>query len=139
MQNNHAAAINAQQQQLATISQQQGQFGGGSNAQAGNATIRSLHEEDLPQYGAQSHKDSLELLLRFETWVTPQNRLDHDKLRRLALAFYNNVSKCHRANPFLTAWYHLRPEFLKTFGKTRFRLDLAEESAKMLASGDPLG
>lgn len=68
-QNNQAVPLKIQQQQLATILQQQGQFDGGGNVELGNVTSQSLHVRDVPLYGA--HRDDLlDFLLRFETMAT---------------------------------------------------------------------
>lgn len=78
-------------------------------------------------------------MVRIETLVTAQHGQNNDRIQNFLQALPKNSPKWLKANPSLTARGKPKARLLETFGKTRFELDLAGESAKLLASGDLLG
>lgn len=99
LQNNHQAALAHQQQQLATLLQNQQIAGGALGAKNNAAIVRSLHVKDLPQFGAMVNEDPLDFLLRFETLATAQHWQNDDRIQHFSLALQKNALKWLRANP----------------------------------------
>ena len=103
------------------------------------AKEKTVHLKDLPTFAGQSHESAEEFLLKYENCATVHGWGDADKQKYMALACEKSALRWHEANKAnFASFSDLKKEFLSTFGKNIFDLDLQGYTRRHAAQEDPL-